>query len=283
MSPADLTIRLLNSSDLPFCTDLVRQAGWNQLDDDWLRAMALNPEGCFLAACDGIPVATTTTCRFGRIAWIAMVLVDESARNRGIGQAIVGHALQYLESAGMETIRLDATVFGKGLYEKLGFKSEYELIRFTGTAMLDEELHSGAMPVTSPQLPARLTALDERITAAPREDFLFSLHEKEPFYHFGNNLEIRAYAGARAGRNAVQIGPAIAETPASGKTVLNALMRKWNGHRVFVDIPVANIAALDWAEKIGLTEQRRFVRMSKGKKPADSPEMIWASSGPEKG
>lgn len=275
-------IRRLTPSDLPFCTALVMQAGWNQLDNDWLRAMALNPEGCFLAESDGVPVATTTTCRFGTIAWIAMVLVDESARNRGIGQLIVGHAVQYLESIGMETIRLDATVFGKGLYEKLGFEAEYELIRFTGTKAAADESLPTAFPVTSPYLPGALLALDERITATPRPEFLLQLHAEACFYLFENGKKL-SYAGARNGRNGIQIGPVIAETPGLGEIALNTLMQKWSGHPMIVDIPVPNLAARNWAAKNGFIEQRRFVRMTRGKKPADSPEMIWASSGPEKG
>ena len=277
------TIRLRTPSDLPFCAELVLQAGWNQLDDDWLRAMALNPDGCFLAESDGVPVATTTTCCFGAIAWVAMVLVDENARNRGIGQLIVGHAVQYLESIGMETIRLDATVFGKGLYEKLGFESEYELIRFTGTKAAANEPLQTAFPVTSPRLPEALVAMDESVTATPRAGFLLSLHAEEQFYFYEDDHAKLSFGGVRKGRNGVQIGPAIAETPGLGEIIMNTLTCKWSGHPMIVDIPVPNVAARDWATKNGFTEQRRFVRMTRGKKPADSPEMIWASSGPEKG
>lgn len=282
MTKPDLSIRTLLPSDLAFCTRLVVQAGWNQLDADWLRAMALNPAGCFLAEWDGVPAATTTTCRFAEIAWVAMVLVDEAARNRGVGQAIMAHAVDHLESSGIETIRLDATIFGKGLYEKMGFESEYEVIRFSGVAALTNSGHSER--IDSLPLPEQLLALGKAVTGTSANDFLNALHRVEAFYqYFDADRSVVGYAGARAGRNAVQIGPAVAATPDAGNDVLNALMARWNGNRVFIDIPADNQAALHWAEMNGLTEQRRFVRMYKGKKVADRPDMIWASSGPEKG
>jgi hypothetical protein len=38
-----------------------------------------------------------------------------------------------------------------------------------------------------------------------------------------------------------------------------------------------------WLEVAGLTEQRMFTRMNMGDKIQDTPHLMWASSGPEKG
>ena len=51
---------------------------------DWRRFLALQPDGCFVAECDGRPAGTTVACIFGQVGWIAMVLVDASFRGRGI-------------------------------------------------------------------------------------------------------------------------------------------------------------------------------------------------------
>jgi GNAT superfamily N-acetyltransferase len=280
-----LTIRRMTVHDLPFCSQLVQEAGWNQLDEDWLRAMKLDPEGCFVAEMDGHPVATTTTCRFGNVAWVAMVLVAGRARNQGIGQQIVSHAVQYLEGLGMATIRLDATAFGQGLYTKLGFVPEYELVRFTGICP-EQNAFPGMMNRAFPpdEATARIAELDRQVTATQRADYLRMLIEQAPFEHLTNEKgKVIAYAGTRAGRNATQIGPAAASTSVAGAQICHVVSAGLAGNNIYMDIPVVNNDAMRWAATQGFTEQRRFIRMYKGVKINDMPELIWASSGPEKG
>jgi GNAT superfamily N-acetyltransferase len=280
-----LTIRRMSIPDLPFCSQLVQEAGWNQLEDDWQRAINLDPEGCFVAEIEGDPVATTTTCRFGNVAWIAMVLVAGRARNRGIGQQITSHAIQYLEGIGMATIRLDATVFGQGLYSKLGFLPEYELVRFTGICP-EHNAFPGMMNRAFPpdEATTRIAELDTQITATPRAPFLRMLMQQAPFEHLtGEKGEVIAYAGTRAGRNATQIGPAAALDAAAGTQICDIVSVGLAGQNIHIDVPVVNHAAMRWAAAQGFTEQRRFVRMYKGVKINDMPELIWATSGPEKG
>src|SRR5262249_21010481 len=129
---AMIRIRRMTAADIPLGMRLKEQAGWNQTEADWRRFLTLEHKGCFVAEYKGEPVGTTTTCIFGKVAWIAMVLVDERVRGRGIGKALMEHALAYLDSTGVPSIRLDATPLGRPLYEKLGFRAQYELVRFVG-------------------------------------------------------------------------------------------------------------------------------------------------------
>jgi GNAT superfamily N-acetyltransferase len=276
------TIRQMLPTDIPFGMHLVEQAGWNQLEADWQRALALAPFGCFVAVQDAKPLGTVTTCCFDSIAWIAMVLVEASARNQGIGKILMNHAIGHLDSLGMETLRLDATVFGKGLYEKLGFVDEYEVVRMNGIAKAPGKANEEALLWTPDKPFQTLLDLDFRITATRRAAFLQDLLRSDTFLHSVMDDGL-AYAGSRRGRNAVQLGPAVASTPEGGKLLCDAMLRRFEGLHVFIDSPLANEAALSWATANGLVEQRRFVRMYKGKKINDLPELIWASSGPEKG
>lgn len=269
-------------TDVPFGMQLVQQAGWNQLEADWHRALELHPEGCFLAEKAGAPAGTVTTCIFGQVAWIAMVLVDTSARNQGIGQQLMEQATGHLDSLGIETQRLDATVLGKGLYEKLGFQEEYEVIRMKGIAKTSNDTDAEAMRWTHDTRDAPILDLDFNTTATRRDAYLHSLAAHNLFFYSLFDDEL-AYAGSRKGRNAVQLGPVVASTPEAGRQLCETMLHHFNGLPVFIDIPAPNKAALRWAKSHGLEEQRRFIRMYKGKKLYDKPESIWASSGPEKG
>jgi hypothetical protein len=211
-----------------------------------------------------------------------MVLVDVSARNQGIGKKLMEQAIGHLDGLGMETIRLDATVFGKGLYQKLGFEEEYEVVRMKGVAKMPDRTEEEAISWTNEAPAGPVLALDLRATATRRDAFLRSLIGSNACYYslFEDGL---AYACSRKGRNAVQLGPVIASTPEAGRQISDVILHHFNGMPVLMDIPMPNKAALRWAGSNGLEEQRRFIRMYRGKKLNDSPESIWASSGPEKG
>lgn len=123
-----MNIRLMTLNDLPLGLRLSAQAGWNQTEADWRRFMRLEPDGCFVAQWAQEPVATTAAFVFGSVGWIAMVLVDEAFRHRGIASRLVEHALKYVEQRSVRTTRLDATPLGRPVYERLGFLPEYSLV-----------------------------------------------------------------------------------------------------------------------------------------------------------
>ncbi|MCF0049217.1 GNAT family N-acetyltransferase [Dyadobacter sp. LJ53] len=287
INPFPISVRLMQRGDLLFCRHLVAEAGWNQQDSDWLRAMLLEPDGCFVAVINGQPVGTTTVCCFEHIAWIAMVLVDKRNRNQGIGKHLVEHAIGFLEQKGITTIRLDATSLGQGLYHKLGFQPEYELIRFAGNIFHQKpsayELHE-VLP--DDQFVQEIMYLDQHITRTGRKDFILDfINAAECRFYCTRTAtgKVDGYAGYREGNKATQIGPVGALNVVAGEKLLNAITARFSEKPLFIDIPAANVHAMNWALENGFTAQRRFVRMYRGAPIRDLPQHIWASSGPEKG
>jgi predicted N-acetyltransferase YhbS len=154
-----IEVRLLLESDIPAALRLRELAQWNQTENDWLRLLRLEPNGCFCATIDGEVVATTTTTTYRpELAWIGMVLVDPKCRQQGIATRLMKIALEYLAEAGVPTIKLDATPLGCSLYRNLGFKDESLIERWVGIA--------GPRQVTC-------SSLD---TAVRREALLFDRH-----------------------------------------------------------------------------------------------------------
>lgn len=275
-------IRLMTTGDLRLGLKLTHQAGWNQIEADWLRFLQLEPEGCFVAELNGNAVGTTATCVLSRAAWIAMVLVDVESRGKGVGTALLKHSIGYLKERKVETIRLDATALGQPIYEKLGFLPEYELARFEGTPPRAVVVPS--IIKATPDDLDEIIDFDTRITGTDRGKMLRRLFEEFP-----ENVCIVRKAGSiegfmttRPGANATQIGPCRA-TAAAGPALLADALNKCAGEPVFVDVPLDNTNAVKIVEASGLTIQRRFTRMYWGCKPADDIKTLWASSGPEKG
>lgn len=272
----------MTAADLGLGLRLSRQAQWNQTETDWRRFLDLGGDGCFVAEMDGTAVGTTTTCLFDSVAWIAMVLVDVEARRRGIGSALLRHALAYLDEKGVETVRLDATPAGQPVYEKLGFQPEYSLTRYEGIASYsDVECHTEQ--ATAAMLP-EVSELNRRMTGTNRARLLARLFDDAPqamrVMRTAGRLE--GFVTSRPGANATQIGPCIASAEA-GPILLTEALNRCTGRRVFVDVPSEHLRAVDTLEAEGLKSQRHLRRMYRGKPICDHIEALWAGSGPEKG
>jgi GNAT superfamily N-acetyltransferase len=277
-----IEIRFMTEADLPLGLRLCRQAGWNQIEMDWRRFLGMQPQGCFVAELNGVPVATTVTCLFGPVAWIAMVLVEMTARRRGVATSLLKHALDFLDSQGVETVRLDATAAGQPVYERLGFAPEYRLTRYEGAApQADSEPRTSRATAS---LLSQIVTLDRRTTGTDREKLLVRLFDESPdaMRVVHRDDELQGFITTRRGANATQIGPCVA-TSHAGPLLLSDALNHWSGRPVFIDVPCDSIVAVEVVEASGLKAQRHFTRMYRGKRLADHPQAIWASSGPEKG
>jgi predicted N-acetyltransferase YhbS len=277
-----IDLRLMTAADIPAAMRLCGQAGWNQTAADWQRFRHFEPEGCFVAERDGSVVGTTTTTIFGKVAWLAMVLVEESLRGHGIGTALVRRALEFLDRQSVATVRLDATALGRPLYQRLGFALQFELARYAG---IIKEAASGAAvaPVVREHL-GLLALLDEAVTHTDRRRLLQRLFEEHPTRarSIWNGGQPEGYLLSRPGTHAEQLGPCIA-SPAAGPLLFTDACRRYRRQKVFVDIPVANESAARLAKSHGLSIQRSLTRMCRGMDRIENLQWLWASSGPEKG
>lgn len=269
-------------ADLALGMRLKAQAGWNQTEADWRRALELGEGGCFVAELDGVGVGTVATCRFGPVGWIALMLVDVAVRRRGVGKALMLHALEYLDAAGVRTVRLDATALGRPLYESLGFATEYGLARYDGSPR-PQPIHA-AVGTLAPGRLDELLALDRAATGTDRGKLLRQLLADQPdvVRVVERSGRLVGYLTSRPGANAVQVGPCVARDDA-GQMLLSDAWRRYAGRRVFVDVPDDNSAAVAAVTGVGLVVQRPFVRMCRGPRVTDHTEHIWTCAGPEKG
>lgn len=278
-----LTIRTMTEADVALGMALKREAGWNQIEADWRRFLALEPTGCFVAEYAGVPCGTVTTCIFGPVAWIAMVLVAQAQRGKGIGTALMEHALAYLDGRGVPSVRLDATPAGRPLYEKLGFAAEYQVTRWGGRPAA-VEAPAEVRPYSAEHREA-VAALDAVATGAERSKLLERLAGEGPeaAWVTVREGELTGYMLGRTGDSAAMVGPGAAREEADGRALLSVALAARRAELVLVDVPAPNESAAAVVQRAGLTEQRAFTRMVRGQPVVDHPELVWASSGAEKG
>ena len=109
------------------------------LDRAALARLVANPDvTLFVARRDGREVGTLTLVVFaipsGERAWIEDVVVDESARGSGAGEALVRAALAHAASRGLSEVDLTSRptrTAANALYQKMGFaRRETNVYRF---------------------------------------------------------------------------------------------------------------------------------------------------------
>lgn len=281
-----LCIRTMTAHDLSLGMRLKRNAGWNQTEQDWQRFLTLGGAGCFVAELDGRPVGTTTTCIFpDGVGWIAMLLVDPDARGRGVGSALLKHAIDHLDAHSVTSVRLDATPMGRPIYEKLGFVDQFDLVRYEGAPDPPPARHHPTVQAASRDDWAQVIALDRQVNATDRAALLRALFEAHPqaLRLARDGGEVVGYITDRPGENAHMLGPAAALSSEAGDALLLDALHRHAGRNVHIDIPVANGPATELAELAGLTIQRPLHRMTRGQPLCENVQHLWASSGPEMG
>jgi ribosomal protein S18 acetylase RimI-like enzyme len=273
------TVRNLITADVAAAQRLRELAGWNQTDQDWLNLLSFEPNGCFVAEMDGRVIGSATSTRYipnsgaGSFGWIGMVLVDPEYRRHGIGSTLLKRCIQYLKDCGVETVKLDATPMGKLVYEKLGFRDEYNIERWEGVATKSSatRLQNYTIAKLTPEELDELEAFDAPIFGARRRAVLEAWLRGWPECAIvaRKNGRIAGYALARRGSKFQQVGPVCAEREELCLALLSNVLDRLAGQPVIVDFVTSNAFAKPTGQMLGLKAQRPLLRMAFG--PNTSP------------
>ena len=275
--------RLMTFEDTPHLMDLVQSAGWNQCENDWLRYMRMEPEGCFVLEKDRKIIGSVTTiCYEHKIGWIGMVLVHHEYRRQGIGTDLMNTALDYLKPK-VDTIGLDATDQGKPVYERLGFKAAYSLNRLfvknSEQHKDDECLKMSAQDID------KIVQFDAACFGARRMNVISELYEEfsDVSFYTMTDKKISGYIMANCGRNAWHIGPFVAKRVEEADRLLKTCLSCLPEQTIFVDVPVID-QTLTLFNKFNFVHQRDFVRMFLGNRPnQQNLSSVYATARAEKG
>lgn len=283
-----MRVRTLTAEDVAFAETVRALAGWNQTPADWERFLAMEPGGCFLAEWEGAHAGTATTTIYGpELAWVGMVLVHPDFRRRGIGRALLQHCLAHLRHRGVRCIKLDATPAGKDVYDRLGFRNEWTLHRWVGRpvgAKLDAP-ESRLRPWQETDA-ARVESLDAAAFGVSRRSLLVALAKQSSVALVLESGPggIAGFGFARAGSQALYLGPVVANSTEAGLRLVEALIARHPGRRIFWDIPGPNEPAVAWAQQHGFQVQRPLIRMFLGGNATPgNPCWQFALAGPEVG
>jgi len=270
-------LRRLVASDIPAAMGLSEEAGWNQTGEDWRTLIDLAPQGCLAIEVDGELAATTTLLCYGRrLAWIGMVLTRVSNRGQGLARRLLTQALNQADEMRIETVKLDATDQGRPLYEKMGFRFEQVVERWSRPASSND---SGTMP-PGDALPAENWRMADRQSfGADRSELLERLSQRgQPSVFIGGS-----YLLTRPGRQTGYLGPSVCDTPATARALLARALQAGESQGWSWDLLPKNVDAAAIARDLAFTPTRHLHRMVRGKELRAREEMIYAIAGFELG
>jgi len=259
-------IRRFEPEDLNFADRQKLREGWAVSRDQFKLFLEHDPDGCFVAMADDRPVGMVTTTCFGQSGWIGNLIVEPDYRGRGIGRALMEHAIDRLRGRGATTVRLEGDPPGIPLYRTLGFVDEFESCRFT---LPDSEEIPGLDDSAAETMSAgdldEVAALDAAIVGANRSRFLelkFSAAELALVRR--RNGRIVASLLASPTNRGFRIGPCVALDPADARSLITAAISAAAGRPVLIGMPALNTEALDMLVEMGFEKGPSCSRMRLG-------------------
>lgn len=280
-----LKIRTMVSKDFGFARHLTETVGWNYSIDDFERLLYYEPEGCFVAEQNGEPVGIVTTTTYGKLAWVGSLIVLEHYRGRGVGSELTKHAIRYLKTKGVETIRLDAVPKAIPLYKRLGFKEEYDSLRFTGTG---QKMTCQRVSKMENKDLESVVRFDIRFFGANRERVLRRVYKDFQdlcFVSFTDG-KLTVYMMAKRGLNEIKVGPWICDPKhiEIAEELLKAILNEAKGMKMWVGIPGGNKKGVNILKKYGFVDEPKSVRMYRGKRDyVGLVDGVFGIGAPEKG
>ena len=284
-----MRLRVMTEQDVSGGVRLNTLSGWNQTTADWRRFLENSPRGCFVMEHDGKVVGTATTiCYENRLAWIGMVLVDPEHRKQGIGTELLKKTIEYLDSANIRTMKLDATPQGKPIYTKLGFVEEYEIKRWIlkRQAGASSTAPSPSCSPLSEIQKQQIFRLDKELFGADRCFLLRVLLEEAPEFATAVWEEelLQGYAFGRRGLFADHLGPWMAKDQAAAEKIFQGFLAKSSRETLIVDCMKSNSMAVELLRGCGFAPSRPLTRMFRGPNAySGTPESFCAILGPEFG
>jgi GNAT superfamily N-acetyltransferase len=251
-----LVVDTLTAADIPSNVRLSQAVGWADTEAEWRviheAALVLGVHR------DAELVGQGALGSFEGAGSLAKMVVAPNAQRRGIGAAILDHALAEATSRGLSVVGLVATALGRPLYESRAFQPLGGVCILMGTPHLDAEL---------PELPAaldaaQLCALEQRFTGSARTTMLRGRLRES----CASAADAEGFVLATAHEVGARVGPLFAENEAAARALAMSVFRAVAGP-VRVDVPAEQSSFRAWLLGLGLQEKGLNVEMSRGGVP----------------
>jgi ribosomal protein S18 acetylase RimI-like enzyme len=283
-----VTIRPWVDKDIEYIVRSISREQWGHTRGDVERCWHWEPNGCFLAEEESERVGHVSTITYGRLGWIGLLIVNPERRGRLIGTALMERAVDYLRRSGVETIRLEAVERAVSLYRRLGFRTEFESLRYRGRMQIARrKSFEGEVSPAQPKDLGRLSFLDSGCFGSNRNRVLKTFIDGNPQHCLvarGNGL--LGYIMYRRTQNGYWMGPWVCTDVAASEKLLNGSLSSIGDPNVELrfGFPSPNEEMKKLMRRGNFEFSGRSIRMVLGEDEYNGrPQHIFGIAGPEKG
>ena len=260
------SVKPMSKRDFQFATKLANTMNWNMADEDFQFMTNLEPEGCFVAFHGTERVGMATSISFGEVGWFGNLIVKEKYRNKGVGQLLVKHSINYLQAKGAKTIGLYAYPNLTRFYDNLGFKFDEDFMVLHAEAL--RSLTYEVLPKLRRQQIKAIEKFDSRCFGGNRQKLLESIIlEKSNLSYFKlEGKEVAGYVAATVYEKMAWIGPLIC---LEGKvdfatSLLQVVLSNVAGKSLYLVLSKKEAALADMLFHVGFREDFSVSRMFLG-------------------
>ena len=267
MLQRNYTIRTMSRQELDIAVEWAAQEGWNPGWHDAGCFHAADPQGFLVGMLGDEPIATISAVKYGAsFGFMGCYIVKPKQRGAGYGIKIWQAAIAYLHG---RNIGLDGVVAQQDNYRRSGFKLAHRNIRYQGTGGKPAVRDGRVVPLSTLSF-AALQAYDQPFFPEQRQSFLRCWTQQPDSTALGilQNGKLAGYGVLRACRNGCKIGPLFADNAELADALFIALQAQApENAAIFLDTPETNPAAIELAQRHGMSASFETARMYTGSFP----------------
>ena len=277
--PDDFRMRDATLADLPAIAELRESEGWAA--HEWaLRYVATAPEARLIVVDEvgGNVVAVGSCVGYGQLGVVGNMIVAAALRRRGIGRTVLDAVVADLRERGVRRLELYATVEGRPLYQRAGFRYIQP-----GSKV---ELPRSAPLVPDPGLEMDDAATAEEIAAYDAPRFggdrrgllaFMAADPSRPMLVARRDGAIVGFAWLRT--DGARLGPFLADEPAAAAALAaSAFERLPDASVLTFNLPMSNAEGLAWLRGLGVEPDPWDGRMALGPELARRDAAIYSNA-----
>ena len=251
-------IRILKLGQIETLIDWAAAEGWNPGLDDARRLMSADPDGFIGAFVEDRMVAGISVVAYtDHFGFLGLYICHPGFRGQGYGRAVWDAGMAYL---GDRTIGLDGVPAQQGNYRRMGFVTQYETIRMSGSLDLAPARHSYVTPLLTAHT---VRDIDRACFPADRQTFLEAwIAPTHRSWFSTRDDEVCGYIVVRACRTGQKVGPLFAHDLETAMDLLGTIEGD-----VQIDVPLHQVALLAELQARGFEGQFKTARMYRGAAP----------------
>lgn len=245
------SFRNLQEKDTQQAHQLTKKLGWSATQQEWANNIAFAAKTSFVVIYENNLIGVGLGLAFANQARLARIIIDQAHQKKGLGTALIGRLITALKSNGCTCIELDATKEGHPLYEKFGFKTQYQIVTLIKVAgKVDSIIQDPCQHCQKADLD-QIEALDQKAFGSSRRFYIERAFEQNHIFVSRQQGKITGFILCILGENGIRIGAWRSENEPDAERLIKTVVCQFAQYKQTIHIPQKHASALALVDQLG--------------------------------